>query len=151
MPQSAEKCGVYAIAVAEAQARHAALLSRLRHFVPTWNLNALAQYFLSLLPPTDGAYHVARKRLIEDVRCLYHRLMAIPHLDVYPTGANFVLFKITNGATAADLQARLLTEHRMYVRDCSNKVGMDTFHVRVASQGRDKDAELVEALRTLTR
>jgi len=38
----------------------------------------------------------------------------------------------------------------MYVRDCSNKLGMDAYHIRVASQGRDKDARLVEALRALT-
>jgi histidinol-phosphate/aromatic aminotransferase/cobyric acid decarboxylase-like protein len=49
--------------------------------------------------------------------------------------------------TAAELQSRLLAEHRMYVRDCSNKVGMDSFHVRVASQGRAKDERLIEALR----
>jgi len=144
-------CGVPGLRLGYCYSVNSALLGRLRHFVPTWNLNALAQYFLALLPPTDGEYHAARKRLIEDVRCLYHSLTAIPHLDVYPTGANFVLFKITNGMTAADLQARLLAEHRMYVRDCSNKVGMDAFHVRVASQGRDKDAKLVEALRTLVR
>jgi histidinol-phosphate/aromatic aminotransferase/cobyric acid decarboxylase-like protein len=53
--------------------------------------------------------------------------------------------------TAAELQARLLREHRMYVRDCSNKAGMDQFHIRVASQGREKDARLVEALRELIR
>ena len=51
--------------------------------------------------------------------------------------------------TAAEMQARLLTEHEMYVRDCTNKVGMDAFHVRVASQGREKDEKLVAALRTL--
>jgi histidinol-phosphate/aromatic aminotransferase/cobyric acid decarboxylase-like protein len=39
----------------------------------------------------------------------------------------------------------------MYVRDCSNKVGMDDFHIRVASQGREKDARLVGALQILTR
>jgi histidinol-phosphate/aromatic aminotransferase/cobyric acid decarboxylase-like protein len=32
------------------------------------------------------------------------------------------------------------------VRDCSNKIGMDDFHIRVASQGREKDERLVEAL-----
>jgi len=37
----------------------------------------------------------------------------------------------------------------MYVRDCSNKIGMDNFHIRVASQGREKDAKLVTALQTL--
>jgi threonine-phosphate decarboxylase len=44
-----------------------------------------------------------------------------------------------------------LAEHRMYVRDCTNKVGMDAYHVRVASQGHEKDAELVKALRTLAK
>jgi threonine-phosphate decarboxylase len=53
--------------------------------------------------------------------------------------------------TANELQKRLLDEHEMYVRDCTNKLGMDAFHIRVASQGRDKDSRLVEALRTLAR
>jgi histidinol-phosphate/aromatic aminotransferase/cobyric acid decarboxylase-like protein len=87
--------------------------------------------------------------LISDVRSLYGALRTIPCLQVYPTGANFVLFKIQNGMTATELQSRLLADHQMYVRDCSNKLGMDAFHIRVASQGREKDARLVEALRTL--
>lgn len=80
---------------------------------------------------------------------MYESLCTIPALDVYPTGANFVLFKIRNGMTATELQTRLLVEHEMYVRDCSNKLGMDAFHVRVASQGGDKDARLAEALRRI--
>jgi histidinol-phosphate/aromatic aminotransferase/cobyric acid decarboxylase-like protein len=70
-------------------------------------------------------------------------------LSAYPTGSNFVLLRIENGMTAAELQARLLEDHLMYVRDCSNKVGLDDRHVRVASQGREADARLVEALRKL--
>ena len=143
-------CGVPGLRLGYCYTPNSSVRDRLRHFVPTWNLNMLAQYFLSLLLPTDADYHNARKRLIADVRWLCGALKTIPHLDVYPTGANFVLFKITNGMTAAELQSRLLTEQEMYVRDCSNKVGMDAFHIRVASQGREKDARLVEALRTLT-
>jgi histidinol-phosphate/aromatic aminotransferase/cobyric acid decarboxylase-like protein len=54
--------------------------------------------------------------------------------------------KVKGGMTALELQTRLLKEHRMYVRDCSNKIGMDKYHIRVASQGREKDAKLIEAL-----
>jgi histidinol-phosphate/aromatic aminotransferase/cobyric acid decarboxylase-like protein len=82
---------------------------------------------------------------------LYDSLKAISGIDVYPTGANFVLFKIESGITAAELQGRLLSDHLLYVRDCSNKIGMDQFHIRVASQGREKDAKLVNALQTLLR
>ena len=142
-------CGVPGLRLGYCYSGNPYLLNRLRRFIPTWNLNTLAQYFLSLLPSTDAAYHEGRKRLIGDVRWLQGALQSIPGLEVYPTGANFVLFKIKSGMTAAELQRRLLEEHQMYVRDCSNKVGMDNLHIRVASQGRGKDARLVDALRVM--
>jgi histidinol-phosphate/aromatic aminotransferase/cobyric acid decarboxylase-like protein len=144
-------CGVPGLRLGYCYSGNLYLLNRLRRFIPTWNLNTLAQYFLSQLPATDAAYHEGRKRLIGDVRWLYGALQAIRGIDVYPTGANFVLFKIQGGPTASELQSRLLRDHRMYVRDCSNKVGMDQYHIRVASQGREKDSRLVDALRSLVR
>lgn len=143
-------CGVPGLRLGYCYSSNLYVLNRLRRFMPTWNLNTLAQYFLSLLPATDAAYHEGRKRLIEDVRALHDAMKTIPGIDVYSTGANFILFKVCNGMTATDLQTRLLTEHGMYVRDCSNKQGMDAYHIRVASQGREKDAHLVAALRMLT-
>jgi threonine-phosphate decarboxylase len=144
-------CGVPGLRLGYCYSGNLFVLNRMRQFIPTWNVNTLAQYFLSLLPSTDAAYHVARKRLTADVCWLFDALQAMPEIDVYPTGANFVLFRIKGGMTAVELQSRLLSEHRMYVRDCSNKIGMDRFHIRVASQGREKDAKLVDALRKLLR
>ncbi len=140
-------CGVPGLRLGYCYSGNLYVLNRLRRFIPTWNLNTLAQYFLSLLPATDAAYHEARLRVMRDVRSLHGALKSVPGLEVYPTGANFVLFKLTNGMTSTALQQRLLAEHRMYVRDCSNKVGMDAFHVRVASQGRANDQRLIAALR----
>lgn len=142
-------CGVPGLRLGYCYSANLYILNRLRRFLPTWNLNTLAQYFLSLLPDGDAAYHEGRKRLIGDVKKLYEDLRMMAQLEVYPTGANFLLFKVQNGMTARELQRRLLVEHEMYVRDCSNKLGMDAFHIRVASQGREKDKRLVEALRTL--
>jgi threonine-phosphate decarboxylase len=144
-------CGVPGLRLGYCYSGNLFILNRLRQYIPTWNVNTLAQYFLSLLPSTDAAYHEGRKRLIADVGWLYNALRAIPGIHVYPTGANFVLFKIKGGMNATELQARLLDEHGMYVRDCSNKIGMDDFHIRVASQGRENDSKLVGALQTLLR
>ncbi len=142
-------CGVPGLRLGYCYSQNLYVLNRMRQFIPTWNVNTLAQYFLSQLPKTDAAYQASRKRLIGDVQWLYNALSGIPGIDVYPTGANFVLFKIRSGMTAVELQSLLLREHRMYVRDCSNKIGMDTFHIRVASQGRERDAKLVAALRAV--
>jgi threonine-phosphate decarboxylase len=144
-------CGVPGLRLGYCYSGNLYILNRLRRLIPTWNLNTLAQYFLSLLSHSDAEYQEARRRVIGDVRWLHDALRLIPWIEVYPTGANFVLFKIKNGMTSTELQGRLLTDHKMYVRDCSNKVGMDAFHVRVASQGRDKDARLVSALQQLAR
>ena len=142
-------CGVPGLRLGYCYSGNLFVLNRMRQFIPTWNINTLAQYFISLLPSTDAAYHEGRKRLIGDVRWLFNSLEKMRGIDVYPTGANFILFKIKGGMTAGELQALLLNDHRMYVRDCSNKIGMDNFHIRVASQGREKDARLVEALQSL--
>jgi len=142
-------CGVPGLRLGYCYSANLYILNRLRRFVPTWNLNTLAQYFLSQLPANVADYHEGRKRLIADVEDLYQNLRTIPRIEVYPTGANFLLFKVNNGLTANRLQTLLLEEHEMYVRDCSNKLGMDAFHIRVASQGREKDARLVHALRTI--
>ena len=142
-------CGIPGLRLGYCYSSNLYLLNRLRRHIPTWNVNTVAEYFLSLLPPTDFEYHEARKRLIEDVRLLYEAVSPLPGLRAYPTGANFLLIKMTNGMTATAMQRVLLERFHMYVRDCSNKVGMDAYHIRVASQGREKDARLVEALRTL--
>src|SRR5882762_10710528 len=107
-------CGVPGLRLGYCYSGNLFVLNRLRRFIPTWNLNTLAQYFLSLLPHTDAAYHEARKRVIADVGWLSAALKAIVWLDVYPTGANFVLVKIKNGMTSTELQGRLLIDHQMY-------------------------------------
>lgn len=142
-------CGVPGLRLGYCYSGNLYLLNKLRRVVPTWNINTLAEYFLSLLPATDAEYHAARKRLIAEIHWLSEELAKVPGLHVYPTGANFVLIKIENGQTAAEVQRDLLQGFKMYVRDCSNKVGIDRYHIRVASQGRQKDAKLVEALKTL--
>ena len=139
-------CGVPGLRLGYCYSGNARMVAALRHSLPTWNLNTLAEFYLSLLPATDADYQASRLHVIEDVRWLYAQLAGIDGITVYPTGANFVCFRIDTGMTARQLQHRLLVEHRLYVRDCSNKVGMDRFHIRVATQGRDADFRLVAAL-----
>lgn len=142
-------CGVAGLRLGYCYSVNEKFRTRLRKALPTWNINTLAEYFLSLLPDTDAEYQEARKRVMEDIRELHEGLKDISGLAPYPTGANFVLARIQGEMTSAQLQDVLLKEHRMYVRDCSNKVGMDGCHVRIATQGREKNQMLIEALRDI--
>src|SRR5664280_2833351 len=141
--------GVPGLRLGFCYSRNRDLLRSINRLVPTWHLNILAEYFLTLLPGTKAEYEDSLRRVTSDVRLLQEDLATIAGLYVYPTGANFVLLRIEGDMTAAELQSGLLNGHRMYIRDCANKLGMDDRHVRVASQGRELDARLVEALRVL--
>jgi threonine-phosphate decarboxylase len=139
-------CGVPGLRLGYCYSGSAQMIGQLRNSLPTWNINTLAEYYLSMLPATDAEYHASRLRVLHDVRWLYDELAHIDGITPYPTGANFVCFRVDTGRTARDVQRRLLIEHGLYVRDCSNKVGIDRYHIRVASQGRDADRKLVEVL-----
>ena len=67
-------CGVPGLRLGYCYSVNFGLLDRLRKLIPTWNLNMLAEYFLSLLPRTNDDYHAARRRLIRDVGALYRAL-----------------------------------------------------------------------------
>ncbi len=143
-------CGVPGLRLGYCCTANQDLLKRLRLLTPVWNVNTLAEYFISQLPETNDEYQKARLKVIKDVRLLYHELKDLKGFYTYPTGSNFVLIKILCGLTASELQQILLEEYHLYVRDCSNKIGIDNLHIRVASQGKQKDKLLIEALKEIS-
>jgi histidinol-phosphate/aromatic aminotransferase/cobyric acid decarboxylase-like protein len=143
-------CGVPGLRLGYCCSSNPDFLLEMRKHIPVWNINTVAEYFLTQLKRTDPQYHAARLRVIADVRYLYEELKKIDGFFVYPTGSNFVLIKCTCGIKATELQHLLLENYHAYVRDCSNKVGLDAYHIRVASQGKKKDKFLIEALKDIS-
>ena len=142
-------CGVPGLRLGYCCTSNHQLLKQIRDFLPVWNINSIAEYFLLQLKNSNEIYHQTRLRVIEDVKDLYQKLVKIRGYKVYPTGSNFILIKIEFGMKAAELQWQLL-EEGLYVRDCSNKIGLDEYHIRVSSQGKEKDQFLIEALKRLS-
>lgn len=143
-------CGVPGLRLGYLYSSNEQLIKKIRKVLPTWNVNTIAEFFLTLLPKTEKEYHDSRIKVIEDMNHLYLELQKIDGFEVYPTGANFILLKVKNGMTARELQTILLRDFKMYVRDCSNKQGMDDFHIRIATQGILKDKLLIDSLRLIS-
>ena len=140
-------CGVPGLRLGYCCTANEYYLRQIRNALPVWNINTLAEYFLTQLKDTDAEYHQARKHVISDVRELHEALAEINGYEVYPTNSNFILLKINFAMSAYNLQMKLLQDFGVYVRDCSNKTGLDDKHIRIASKGRDKDQLLIHALK----
>ena len=68
-------CGVPGLRLGYCYSGNLFVLNRMRQYIPTWNVNTLAQYFLSLLAVhRRGLSRSRRLRLIGDVRWLYNAL-----------------------------------------------------------------------------
>ncbi len=143
-------CGIPGLRLGYCCTSNTEFLKKIRTTLPIWNINTLAEFFLTQLKDTDKEYHVARKKVITDVEDLYWKLKLLNGFEVYPTGSNFILLKINTGLTANQVQMKLLEEYGVYVRDCSNKIGLDKYHIRVASKGRKKDKLLLKALQKIS-
>lgn len=130
-------------------AANRSVVSRIRRLLPAWNVNGLAELFLELLPKYEDVYEEARIQSIEATQELYQAVSSLQGLKAYPTRANFVLAKVTNGMTSTTLRDVLLSRYLIYIRDCANKEGLGERFVRIASRTTEENAQFVRILQTV--
>lgn len=132
--------------------------ARLGYLVgPTWAIDELEKvvlpYHLDAMTQIAGrvaldhidAMHQRVARLVEERGRLCEGLAELP-VEVWPSGANFVLFR----PTAADGRAvwSALTEHSVLVRDCSSWPRLDGC-LRVTIGTPEEDDKFLKALREI--
>jgi histidinol-phosphate/aromatic aminotransferase/cobyric acid decarboxylase-like protein len=123
------------------------VLGEIRRFLPSWNINPLAERFFRLCLQHQADYEKARVDCIEETQSLAKRLAAIPQIRVFETWSNFVLFKILDERfNSIQLRDHLLSKLGLYVRDCSRKMGLGDKFIRVGTNLPAENARLVKAV-----
>jgi histidinol-phosphate/aromatic aminotransferase/cobyric acid decarboxylase-like protein len=118
----------------------------LRHST-LWNLNAFAEWFCDLLGDTQfhNDYERARRRYVRDTRALFDDFRRLPNVKAYPSAANFALIELDR--PAAEVVAALLTRHGVYVRDCTDKRGLEGRRfIRVAARTQQENRQVLNGL-----
>lgn len=113
-----------------------------------WNSNGLAEYFFRLYCRDDfvDQYDIVRKQYILETQLFYRQLEKVPGIRVYPSMANFALVEILGGVTADEITQHLLIRHGVYVRTCSDKIGLVGEYLRIASRGLRDNQRIIGAL-----
>ena len=124
-----------------------ALARRMAAVLPKWNLNSLAETVVFMLRDHQDAYRASLQQLAEDRYRMALELSALDTLQVFPSQANFFLVKLADGADGAELRDYLLAEHRVFVRECGNKLGMTSQFLRLVVRPAPDVARLVAGIR----
>jgi histidinol-phosphate/aromatic aminotransferase/cobyric acid decarboxylase-like protein/choline kinase len=110
------------------------LAARIAEETPIWSANSMAENFLDIMLKHRPALHQSFRRTVSDREDLVTMLSRLPIVaQVYPSGADFVLARLTLSAAATrELSARLVEKLLVHVKDVSGKFGTEEGFWRVA-------------------
>jgi len=118
--------------------------SALREQIEPWSVNRLSQLAGEIVLEFEQFVEQTRGFISEERDFLFSGISKVEGLSPFPSHANFLLVRC-EALGASSLQARLL-EKGIFVRDCSNFVGLDGHFFRVAVRKREENERLISAL-----
>ncbi|MFJ9421161.1 pyridoxal phosphate-dependent aminotransferase [Streptomyces sp. NPDC101249] len=122
------------------------LAGRVRSMLPKWNLNSFAEHVVFMLKEHGAEYAQSLHQVRRDRLDMASQLSALPGLTVYPSQGNFLFVRLPVGAEGTVVRDRMLTEHRILVRECGNKIGSSSRFLRLVVRPQVDVRRLVSGL-----
>jgi histidinol-phosphate/aromatic aminotransferase/cobyric acid decarboxylase-like protein len=127
---------------------------KINHLLSTgylWNVSGLTDYFFKLYSREDfqKRYDVVRKKYIMNTLMFLNELNRIPGIKVFPSRANFALVELIDGTSSREMMIKLLYSHGVYVRECSDKIGLDGQFLRIASRSFEENILILDSFRAI--
>ena len=112
-----------------------------------WNSSGLSEYFFNKY--SDNCfleeYELIRIKYINECIDFFDKLNSVPNIKLYPSRANFGLIEILNGMTSSEVFIKMLVNHGIYVRECSDKIGLEGEFIRVASRTKSENKLIIDS------
>lgn len=121
------------------------LISKINRYRMPWSVNQLAieagKYLLS-----ESRNYIDLEAYRAETLRLMTELNVIDGLIVLPTNTHFFLCELI-GRKASDLKQYLIDKHGILIRDASNFRGLDQHFFRIATQSREENDLLINAIK----
>lgn len=124
---------------------HQAMTRKLRDDLAPWPITTLAARAVAA-GLADEAF-AARTRLLNERRSgnLRLRLQSLG-VQTYLSAANFLLFRLPVPDQQSSFWQRMIVEHSLVLRDCSNYEALSPGHIRTAVRNEQENTRLVKAV-----
>ncbi len=123
------------------------IIAKMKQMVSIWNINSFAEYFMQIYTKYEKDYHRACEQFIAEREDFERKLRTIPFLRVMPSQANYFLCEVLPPFTARELVVRMLQQHNILLRDCSEKQGLDgKQYMRISVRSHEDNAQLISAM-----
>ena len=116
--------------------------------LPPWPITTLASRGVAAAL-ADDAYAVHTRLANQRRRDILQAGLGTIGVHTYPSAANFLLLRLPSEIDVGRFWERMIVEHRMVLRDCSNYEGLAPGHLRVAVRVEAENERLVTAAASL--
>ena len=118
--------------------------------VSIWNINPFGEVFMEIMPKYRADYEKGCDSIAAERDRFVSELARIAFLKVFPSQTNYVLAKVLPPFDATSLTNLLWDQHRILLKDCSNKKGFpDTSYVRITVRNKADNNLFIHTLETL--
>lgn len=115
-----------------------------------WNVSGLSSYFFQVFEKKNfqQSYGLAKKKYLEETTMFFEKLQNLncEKFKFYPSKANFILLEIMNNSSSVQVMLDLVEQYGIYVRECSDKIGLDGQFLRIASRSRKENKVIFNSL-----
>ena len=122
-----------------------ALIKKMQDLTPEWNISAIAEA-AGIAALSEDDYVQRAQELIEKERAFLTKELTNLGFTVYPSDANFILVKLPYGINSVSFYERMIKDHGILLRNCSNFHGLDESFYRIAVKNHDDNEALLESL-----
>lgn len=117
-----------------------------RRTLPPWSVGAMGQA-VGVRALADAAYLEASRQALPPLRDKLAAGLAALGLTVFPGAANFLLARLAmTGPNAPEVCRRMLAEHGVALRDCSNFSGLTDRYLRIAVRPEAETERILDGL-----
>ncbi len=115
-----------------------------------WNSNGFSEYFFRLYTRADFAYHYneVRVKYIMETMDFIEKLKSIKNIKIYPSKANFILVELLGDINSDVFVADMLINYGIYLRTCSDKIGLEGEYIRLASRNKSENDYIISCFET---
>lgn len=125
---------------------HPSLAERLRDTLIPWNVNGLAQSYMTAAAQDIEYMKGSRMYCQAEREKLSAALAALDFIKVLPGSVNFILCQLIGKFETAEKLQEALMPHHIFIRQCGNYEGLDETYFRVAVRTEEENQVLIKAL-----
>lgn len=121
-------------------------IQEISKYIIPWSINAIAIEASKYILIHPAQFTLPIRKWQRETADFIYQLTKLDGLEVLPTATTFFLVRLRKG-TAADLKQYLWDNYNILIRDASNFRGLDETYIRLSTQTKNENEQLIEAVR----